>query len=852
MRQFTTIFALLLLLPLACPAAEPDLRGQWKCTALDPQTIVLTGDYFQLQRELFQKRFQERRRQAGGLLAKWAQESTFRISATEAIAQYRPAVTASLLNSPKIAIVTADGSSVGIAKTGYWLNPVGQSRFPDKDGKERFTNTADALHFLYVQLERPLANGEKLTVTMPAGEKTAFTYEASTPSPLFKINQVGYVPAARKKYAYLGAWLGTAGPLPLHERLDGKPFDLIDATSGEKVFTGTMRKRLADPVNDHGTPFTGEEVLELDFSSVSQPGKYYLQAEGVGRSEEFAISDLSMAESFYIHARGLYHQRCGIAREKPYTNWTAPACHQQCVRGTFPPDITHYGKGDDKRPYGFHTLDSKSIEVNHFLLIEQNIPSYTELLDAPGGWHDAADWDRRPQHLGIVGDLAAVYLLKPDNFCDGQLNIPESGNGIPDILDEALWGIDHLRRKQQEDGGVGSWIETTRHPTSADGGAFDDKLVYYQSCATRNSTLEYACYASELSLALRRAGAREKAEELCQSAEKAWNFAVHSKPPRAKNFYYNEKLVRYLEEPTLAPEMLVKAGLNLYLLTDDRTYLNAAEDAATDAENVMKKDAWRWSPLFWIELEICRYKSIALDSLRVKRQKSIVHKAESMLGQLENNYPVRIAWYGPQEGWVHTMGMGTFHPLRQARYLIAAHAMTRDKTYLDAAYLAYDFHNGANPSGSTLTSGLGKTYPVTFLHLDSYADGIAEYIPGITPYRNPYKIPRNAVKMAYGLYYREHSKLQFPGLNLSLLPKAGLDEDTCSREISKLLPIWHRWCNIESETVGASEFTVWETIAPAAAVTGYLLNQASKPEEAWLNRQPATDIRDLPGYYCLP
>ena len=124
------------------------MRGQWKCTALDPQTIVLIGDYHQLQSELFQKRFQERQRQAGGLLAKWAQESTFRISATEAIAQYRPAVTASLLNSPQITIVTADGSSVGIAKTGYWLNPVGQSRFADKDGKELFSNTADALHFL--------------------------------------------------------------------------------------------------------------------------------------------------------------------------------------------------------------------------------------------------------------------------------------------------------------------------------------------------------------------------------------------------------------------------------------------------------------------------------------------------------------------------------------------------------------------------------------------------------------------------------------------------------------------------------------------------------------------------------
>jgi hypothetical protein len=196
--------------------------------------------------------------------------------------------------------------------------------------------------------------------------------------------------------------------------------------------------------------------------------------------------------------------------------------------------------------------------------------------------------------------------------------------------------------------------------------------------------------------------------------------------------------------------------------------------------------------------------------------------------------------------------VGTFHPLRRARTFIAAYVMTRDKAYLDAAYLANDFHNGANPSGSSMTSGLGKTYPVRFLDLNSYADGIAEFVPGITPYRNPYGIPRNAIRMAFGLYYKALPQMKFPGLSLSLLPQPGLDEESCVKEVSKLLPIWRRWCNVEGETVGASEFTVWETIGPAAAVTGYLLAEAQKPEEAWLNRQPAADIRELPGYDCLP
>ena len=63
-------------------------------------------------------------------------------------------------------------------------------------------------------------------------------------------------------------------------------------------------------------------------------------------------------------------------------------------------------------------------------------------------------------------------------------------------------------------------------------------------------------------------------------------------------------------------------------------------------------------------------------------------------------------------------------------------------------------------------------------------------------------------------------------------------------------PIWRRWCNLENQTVAASEYTVWETIAPAASVTGYLLAPGnSKPTP---QRPPAKALSDLPGYWVLP
>ena len=66
----------------------------------------------------------------------------------------------------------------------------------------------------------------------------------------------------------------------------------------------------------------------------------------------------------------------------------------------------------------------------------------------------------------------------------------------------------------------------------------------------------------------------------------------------------------------------------------------------------------------------------------------------------------------------------------------------------------------------------------------------------------------------------------------------------------KLYPFLRRWANIENQTVASSEFTVWETMGPAAAVTGYLMGPGLMPENDM--REPAADVRDLPGFWALP
>ena len=647
-------------------------------------------------------------------------------------------------------------------------------------------------------------------------EKPFAEYDPSKPSPLFKVNQVGYLPHA-PKFAYVGAWLGPAfgawKPRWGGEG-NGKPgWEIVEAKTGKVVYGSLERPvlRVVDGQTKEGVPFTGEKTYEMDFSSVTNEGVYFVRISDVGRSAPFRIAAAAAEDAFRVHMGGLYQKRCGIAKEEPYTHWTAGACHTEVVRGRFAPEE---GK-----------LEPKT--TRWFDVIRHNTDWETgERLHLVGGWHDAADYDRRPAHLNIVNDLCAVYLMRPQNFRDGQLSIPENANGIPDILDEAEWGLRHLLAGQQKDGGVGTWIESTGHPGPGSV-AEKDPMRYALSRATRRSSLMYAAHAALLA----RCHAAFRTKYLV-SAKLAWRFAMSARP--ATDVYTIKRTtgrlffkrtesssVVWKESDDLPAAYLVKAAVNLHALTGDRRYFDPVERDPKRLLDELNRSGWSWIPLLYSGERTLGYPK-ELETYFRRWDQRTVNVAKDIRTQMKTAYAYRAPWWAPQTGWCHTMSWGQSHPLRRAQYLVAAHGMTGDDSYIEWISLANDFHNGCNPQGTTLTSGLGEVYPVAFLDLPSYVDGIAEYVPGISPYRWNYGMPPKAVEMVFG----------------------------GDKARATQWPIWRRWGNLENQTVAASEYTVWETIAPAASVTGYLLTPSGTPPPK--RPPPAQDLRDLPGYWLLP
>lgn len=184
-------------------------------------------------------------------------------------------------------------------------------------------------------------------------------------------------------------------------------FEVVDISNGSEVYSANAEKG-----PNGGT--SGDDVYVADFTKLDRAGKYIVRS-GAGSSYEFEISDNVYDDALTDSLRMLYLQRCGCELTKE-------------LAGDFAHGVCH---ADEARIYGGK--------------------SYVEVS---GGWHDAGDYGRYTSPAAkAVADLLLSYEAYPDVFTDDN-RIPESGNGIPDILDEARYELDWLLKMQADDGGV--------------------------------------------------------------------------------------------------------------------------------------------------------------------------------------------------------------------------------------------------------------------------------------------------------------------------------------------------------------------------------------------------------------
>ena len=436
---------------------------------------------------------------------------------------------------------------------------------------------------------------------------------------------------------------------------------------------------------------SNETVSTADFSKLLIPGKYVVVTEGNVKSFPFEIKNEIYKDITKAGIKAFYLNRCGIELLPKYA-------------------------GKFARPAGHP--DNKVIVLPSAASASR--PAGTE-ISTPFGWYDAGDYNKYIVNSGIsTYTLLAAYQYYPEVFKKLSLNIPESGNTMPDILDEALWNI--------------RWIFTMQDP--GDGGVYNkttnagfDAMSLPHLCTSpryvcAKGTAAALDFAAVMALTSRvyRAYMPAFADSCLQKAKLAWTWAVANpnvafRNPNAESGY-PAVLTGGYGDNNFSDEF-AWAATELYISTKEAQYKKA-----------MKLDENNFDLPTWGGV-----KSLSLVSLVVNKkqlEKDVDYKLVAK--QLEGLTKPMVRYQQDSSPYKVTInyfewGSNSF-VANQGVMLACAYRLTGNKAYYDAAFSAFDYLLGRNATNYCFISGFGSKSPQNLHHRPTAGDGIAEPLPG--------------------------------------------------------------------------------------------------------------------------
>lgn len=292
-------------------------------------------------------------------------------------------------------------------------------QIPLKDLLESSTDAVSQLKFTH-DAENSVPQAMYLS------EIKVVTTDTETVYPAVKVNQLGYFTNAEKT-----ATVSRFSELVNFD--ENTNFNVVNASTGEVSYTGKLNL-----ISDYDY-LSGEKVFKADFTSLTTNGEYYITIDGLDeKSFSFKIGDDIYDDLLGAAVKYYYYQRSGIDLTEEYAGEWA---HDAFFMG----DLARPGVNELELPIQ-STMETDSVE-------------YLQNAGIEKGWFDAGDYGKYVDNGAYtVKKLLYMYETYPELFKD-NIGIPESGNGIPDILDEVAWELDFFLAMQDEDGGIYHSVE---------------------------------------------------------------------------------------------------------------------------------------------------------------------------------------------------------------------------------------------------------------------------------------------------------------------------------------------------------------------------------------------------------
>ena len=315
------------------------------------------------------------------------------------------------------------------------------------------TLTSECDHWLFLQLPQPMKQGCTYEVSIPKGigadqEKVSVNFDVwNSQSEAIHVNIIGYSPAETIHAADLYQWLGDGGQRD-YSSWEGRKVYIYNVKTKKKQNVGTVKfwKSAADAAQEAGKKaLIGTDVWNIDFKATT-PGRYRLVVEDVGCSMDFDIASDIYFQPYRYSVRGYYYMRLGEPKDPEHV-WPVPR-QPQFIPETDPKGLTVYKT--DLTPWDkeWRDLHTDVWDEPHFkpvfasIFWQHRLPGNPVNTEVKGGHSDAFDWDRHLAHVSNIYDMLLPYILSGGRLSEDNLGIRESGNGIPDIIDEARNEVD--------------------------------------------------------------------------------------------------------------------------------------------------------------------------------------------------------------------------------------------------------------------------------------------------------------------------------------------------------------------------------------------------------------------------
>ena len=485
---------------------------------------------------------------------------------------------------------------------------------------------------------------------------------------LIKINQIGYLVSSEK--------------IAIVPHVSHTEFSLKSTKDNSTVFTGKLSEMMTW---DHSGD---DQFKQADFTSFTTPGEYYIDVAGVKSSNSFLIGSNDIYSDLHdATLKAYYFNRSSTPIEKKYAGkWHRPAGH---------PDtnvLVHSSAASESRPEGTS-------------------------ISSPKGWYDAGDYGKYIVNSGIsTYTMLTSYQHFSDFYQQVNVNIPESGNSVPDILDEIKWNLDWMATMQDTDGGVYHKLSSLEWPGQEM--PEEDTRQRYVIGKSTAPTLNFAAVLALASTIYADYEAQYPGQSAAwlQQAEKAWAWA--QKNPNIEYVGDDSGSGPY-GDGYLKDEM-AWAAAELFLATGKKEYINVFN----------KLNEAPLTP-FWANVSGMAYISLVANGKDLLSNDAYSNVKNKLIGLADsivkeyNESEYKVAMQAEEYVWGSN---GT--PANKGFVLMQAYRETGDSKYKDAAMGSLSYLLGRNPTDYSYVTGFGHKTPMGIHHRPSDADGIVDPVPG--------------------------------------------------------------------------------------------------------------------------